>query len=241
MVVVITSKLDLPSQFQHHHISSLVHGFLMEQLTTEMAQQLHAYRYNPLKLRVYVQHKQWYLQVVSLEASLSIELVKVFDQLSSLNLRYHKLQVPLTDTAIQTIDIAQLVKASMTKTDPAKTFKLTFVTPTTFKDGKGYDVFPDIRKILRSAMLTFDYFSEQTKIYDYETLAYLSDNLKIISYNLHSTKFKLEGSYVPGFKGSIIIKARGQQQILQLLELIFAYARLSGVGVKTSLGMGGIL
>ena len=121
---------------------------------------------------------------------------------------------------------------------PKTMLKLAFLSPASFKSDGAYDIFPDVKKILRSIMLNFDYFSPQVKIYDYDAPDFFAQQARIADYSLQSARFSLEGVRIPSFKGKITLRLKGNAQTLKILNLILAFGELSGVGIKTSLGMG---
>ena len=237
-IVKITCRLGLPASLMHHNIGSLLHGVLMEQLNSESADKLHLYRYNPIKQRLYFVEKVAMWEVVCLDSLISSELVQIFGKFDSIYLKRHETAVSVSDVDIKEILLDDFVRRYMTETAPKSLIKLAILSPTSFKSEGYYDIFPDVKKMLRSIMLNFDYFSSSVKIYDYDALEYLAGQVKILDYSLHSTRFSLEGVKLPSFKGKITLKLRGNIQTLQILNLIFAFGELSGVGIKTSLGMG---
>lgn len=63
---------------------------------------------------------------------------------------------------------------------------------------------------------------------------------QIVDYRLRSTKFYLEGTKIPAFMGELTIRVNAPLPILQLADVLLRSAVYTGVGVKTSLGMGKI-
>ena len=45
---------------------------------------------------------------------------------------------------------------------------------------------------------------------------------------------------IPSFIGNIDIYIRGPQTMTNLVNLLISFAKFSGIGIKTSIGMGGI-
>lgn len=233
-------KLDMPSKIRHHNIGSVLHGVIMELLPQETVQRLHDYRYNPLKQRLYFDTHGVTWQIISLEKELTQELTKIFNCCSEVHLRRHDTTLKLLEKNFEEININFFVEQFMQSTQLSKFININFISPTSFKSDGKYDIFPEIRKILRSAMLTFDYFSDTTKVYDYDALEYMCKCISIVDYSLKSAKFGLEGVKIPGFKGGITLKVAGNLQILQLAHLLINFGQLSGIGIKTSMGMGGV-
>lgn len=235
-----TLKLDLPDNLRTHNIGSLFHGYIMEQLPTLVVENLHSHRYNPIKQRLFFDKENVYWQLISLETELCDILEKAFDPVSNIHLKRHNVKIPVLEQKTENIDLSDFVKSKM-ESDSKNVIKFTIISPMGFKNDGKYSVFPDIRLILRSIMLNFDYFSKSIKIYDYETLDYLAESIQFLDYHLSTTRFELEGVKIPSFKGNMVIKINANHNIKNLANLIFSYGELSGAGIKTSLGMGGIL
>jgi CRISPR-associated endoribonuclease Cas6 len=239
MIAKILCRLDLPKNLKTQNISSVLHGVLMELLDTNLVEQLHTLRYNPLRQRIYFEKEDVIWEVVSLYGILTDELINIFKNIDEINIKHHNQIVQLKSKEIKEIDPEKFVRDIMNSDEELSHFvKLDVVSPMSFKSDGNYDIFPDVRKILRSVMMNFDYFSEKTKIYDYDTLEYLIQQVRVVDYNLHSTRFYLEKVKIPSFKGNITLKIQGNSQILKLVYLILNYAEISGIGIKTSLGMG---
>jgi len=239
MIVKIVLQLDLPADLRTHNIGSLLHGVIMERLHPETASMLHQYRYNPLKQRLYFEGEHTFWEVVSLEGRLSEELLIVFEGLEQIMLRHRQKGVSILGVVMERIELGDFVKVAM-EVEARRYVKLRVLTPMSFKVDGNYGIFPDVRMMIRSVMLTFDYFSEDMKLYDYETLDFLAENVRIVDYNLRSTRFELERVKIPAFRGSMTLRVDGNAQIQSLVNLIFAYGELSGIGIKTSMGMGGV-
>ena len=237
--MILDYKFKLDTLDLNQNMSSTFHGFLMGILKEETVYILHNYRYNPLKQRIFKENNEWYWNVISLEKSLSEELDLALNRTNFINLKHSNREINILEKSKEIIEISDFINKYMNLEEVQnKYISLEFISPTSFKDGKSHEIFPNIRKIIRSAMLNFDYFSEKTKIYDYEVLEYISENIKIVDYNLRSTKFALEGIRIPAFKGKITMRVNLNDHMLRLVYLIFKFSELSGIGVKTSLGMG---
>jgi len=60
----------------------------------------------------------------------------------------------------------------------------------------------------------------------------------VIRYDLKSVSFSLEGVKIPSFIGKITIKLHGTDTMANFVNMLFEFGEYSGVGIKTSLGMG---
>ena len=73
---------------------------------------------------------------------------------------------------------------------------------------------------------------------DADTLESLEEGAEIIRYDLKSVKFPIEKVRIPAFIGKITIKMKGTQTMTNFAHMLFEFGEFSGVGIKTSLGMG---
>ena len=66
----------------------------------------------------------------------------------------------------------------------------------------------------------------------------LADGLRISDYALRSTGFRLKETVIPGFTGRLTILL--SPPLAELWSTLLSWAEYSGIGIKTTLGMGGV-
>ena len=110
--------------------------------------------------------------------------------------------------------------------------RLTFPVPTAFKQAGHYTALPQEKLLLQSMQSKWNDAFPETPITR-------ELNLTIDSFRLYSSSFQLKGSLIPGFCGSLTLSAPRCDR--QELEALAAFARFGGIGIKTALGMGGVL
>ncbi|GFH41492.1 CRISPR-associated endoribonuclease Cas6 [Lactococcus hodotermopsidis] len=211
----------------------------MELLPSELVERLHTLTYNPLRQRLLFEKEEVIWEIVGLHKIISEALIKL-DNLTEITIKQAKTTVSLALFTKEVIKLDDFVSQEMTHENGSRIISLDFTSPTSFKSNGYYDIFPDIRKIFRSLMMNFDFFSETIKVYDYEVLDYIEEKVHIISYKLMTKNFHLEKIKVKGFQGQITLKITGANQFVKLVLLMIKYATFAGVGTKTSLGMGGV-
>ena len=86
-------------------------------------------------------------------------------------------------------------------------------------------------------MHKYDAFAENETIWMEEVLEQLAEYSEVIRYHLRSTVFHMEGVKIPAFKGSIMLRIRGPQPLVNLAHLLFRFGCYSGVGIKAAMGM----
>lgn len=117
---------------------------------------------------------------------------------------------------------------------------ISFNTPTAFKRNGKYVNYPDMQLIYQSLMNRYSAVSEDMDMRDEETLEQLAENSEIIRYRLKTVKFPLEKVEIIGFQGDIGIRIRGTDTMARYARMLFQFGEYSGIGIKTSIGMGSI-
>ncbi len=239
MITKINIKLNLPASLYSTNISSLLHGVLMELLSSEVQNMLHTMNnYSPLKQRLLLDKKEANWEIVSLSPAIGNQLISLFENRKEIMIEYHQQKVDLLSTEVELIDIKDLMKTYLNMNEVKKYINLKLLTPTSFKSNGQYDIFPEPTKIFRSIMLMFDEFNDEHHLFDRDTLHFIENNIKIIDYRLRSTRFHVEGVKIPSFIGEIRLKVNGPPQLAKFVHFLLAYGTYSGIGIKTSLGMG---
>jgi CRISPR-associated endoribonuclease Cas6 len=132
-----------------------------------------------------------------------------------------------------------LARRYMLEEAPVRDITVRFITPASFKSGGAYINMPTVRLIFQSFMLKWARFAADYALDDSETLEHLAEHCRISRYALKSAVFPLKGVKIPAFTGYVTIKITGPEQLARLAGLLAAFGEYSGVGIKTTLGMGG--
>lgn len=231
-------ELKLPEKIQTYNIGSVLHGVIISALSAEMQSLLHnETRYSPLKQRVIRENERYIWEIISLNDALSKELDEQFLYKESIYIAYHQAEIPMSLITKQIINPERLIKEVHQK-ESAKYYNLQFLTPTSFKSAGKFEIFPDVKKIFRSVMLNYDAFFDDYQLYDSESLEFLASCSEIVHYQLRSTSFSLEGVRIPAYIGKLTIRVKAPLAMRQLAEILLVLGEYTGVGVKTSLGMG---
>lgn len=92
--------------------------------------------------------------------------------------------------------------------------------------------------IYKSLMRKYSAASDEMDMYDDDTLEQLVMGSEITRYRLQSTVFPLEGVSIPSYKGSMSVRIHGTDTMSRYARLLFRFGEYSGVGIKSSIGMG---
>lgn len=225
----------------HYNMSSTFHGFLMSHLDTIVTDHLHTQALRPYTQRLIYgkDNVKWILTALndfSLEKILQPLMEDSFQTFSILD---HEMKFQIRSRKMETSSISQLMKKYYFS-EGQQYITIQFDTPSAFRSANRYVFYPDLRLIFQSWMQRFDAFSQDMKLLDEEVLQQLCDHTDIVQYRLHSTRFHLEKTKIPSFKGEITLKLNGPLQLVSLVNFLASYGEYSGTGIKTALGMGGI-
>ena len=116
---------------------------------------------------------------------------------------------------------------------------LNFITPTAFKQNGRYTIFPQERLLLQSLINRWNEIFTTCPIEDEDVFAALLAGIHIVDYRLQTSRFLLKSVRIPGFSGSCVLSARLAPPLLELWNTLLSFAHYAGMGIKTSLGMGG--
>lgn len=216
-------------------------GVLMEKVSGEYASLLHRQPFNPYATSCVLQDNEalvWQVNTLTDEAysNLLVPLMSVNEiELKALDKRFRIVGRELSSH--DTNELTSLIG----KEGPNK-FRVRFMTPTAFKRQGSYVFLPDVHLIFQNLLMRYFYVYEGSKDVDEETLNYIVEHARITSFNIHSQYFDHamgKGKKVPAFVGSIELLVRGPQQLEGLCRMLLHFGQYSGIGIKTSMGMGG--
>ena len=120
---------------------------------------------------------------------------------------------------------------------------LRFCTPTAFKSQKRYQKRPTTWLILQSLARKWSAcFPEHPMLkHDESDLEDLARGLQIRSFQLRDRTYYLKGNPIPGFIGSIRFENRLEGEQYLRTNALLLFSEYSGIGIKTALGMGGVV
>lgn len=221
-----------------YQMASLFHGALMEMLPKEYAGYLHLSQLHPYTQHLEFRNGEWYWVICCLNE----EAVKavIYDGLWNVNkftIRNRNMEVQVVQKIYSETTYKELMN-SFYDEESSRYIHIHFTSPTAFKQNGQYLFYPDIRCVFRSLMNKYDSAVRDEVMTDEDTLEQLCANAKIVDYDLKSVSFSLEGVKIPSFIGKITIKMQETGTMTNFANMLFKFGTYSGVGIKTSLGMG---
>ncbi len=218
-------------------MASLFHGALMELIPTDYAEQLHLSQLHPYSQHLELRNDKWYWVVSGLnERAEQIILDDALGNRESVFIRDKEMQVCLAGRKRRQISYEELA-GYFYREKAERQLHLRFVSPAAFKRAGQYLFYPDIRCIYQSLMNRYSAAAQENML-DEDALEQLTQSTRIVSYQLKSVNFHLEGVRIPSFVGEITIRIGGTQTMANFARILFEFGTYSGVGIKTALGMG---
>lgn len=225
----------------HSNKSSLLHGVIMENIDSEYAKVLHTTGLNPFTSNLVKEESQyiWTVTTLNKEAYEKIIQVLLSSDFNEFVIKHNNLKVQITDKRLTTKRKSELIERFY-HSEVGNQFQIRFITPTSFKSNGQYVIYPDIPFIFKNLMNKYNASSDEEMFDDEDTFKQIVNNTKIIRYNLRTTAYNLEGVKIPSFVGNITIKVSGTDTIRRFIRLLLEFGEYSGIGIKCSLGMGGV-
>lgn len=223
------------------NMSSVMHGVLMELVGRETAEYLHTESLRPYSQHLEIADDEMIWNVCSLTEFAYEKIVKVLmdEGLKEIYLKKHDVKFNIISRELTELPVKEL-SAGFYRENSDRYVKLRFLTPTAFKQNGKYTFYPDLSCIYGSLMRRMDFVSLRNGMYDEDLLEELTKRSDIVSYNLRTVKYHLEGVRIPAFIGWITIKITGAQSLINYVNMLMKFGEFSGLGIKTSLGMGAV-
>ena len=160
----------------------------------------------------------------------------VLEHLDALPLRSGT--APVTLRSVRRVeDVEELFAAPV-----ARNGVLTFQTPTAFKSKGEYQLLPVQQLVVQNLVLRWNACLGDECPLDIapDALQTLAEGLVYQNIQLSSHSYPLKGQSIPGVTGWLNIKNRLNGFSAVLTNVLLQFAAFSGVGIKTTLGMGGV-
>ena len=217
-----------------------IYAWILSQIPAAYGDALHRQGEKPVSQYLCVSGKSappvWTLSCLNEETCKVLEaLLRTLDKIP---LHTGTLKVSLLDSRT-ILSVRDLTEQARQKA-ATPFFHLSFRSPTAFRRDGQYVIFPEKPLLLHSLAEKWDSVFPAYPLRDAEMLKTLEDGLKIVDYRLQSCRFPLKDVRIPGFTGQITIQARLSPPLLEVWKSLAYFSTFSGVGIKTTLGMGGV-
>ena len=246
----LTITLNMPPKARLNQAAgSLLHGFIMEQINTDYADYLHSQQVRPYSQYIKADAKHnvlhWYISALNTQAADEI-LQPLLNMMPQVYLKRKKLELVISSRRLsEALSYKQLAQKYFLPQSSDKNLKqivkFTFQTSTGFKSNGENIIFPDAYLIFTSLLRRFNAFSGIDSFAQRRTIGHLTEALRVADYDLHYSPFSVEGRKIPAFKGTYSLKINSGGIEQRIISMLSEYTNYSGIGIKTALGMGGVI
>ena len=233
---------ELKSSQLNYNMASILHGVIMEHVTTEFGDKAHIagtrdYSQNIRKNR----DDKWIWTINTLDDEAGKNIIESISKLNEIELKSKELIVPLENIKTVETSFDELFERHYYgDKKPQRYINLRFVTPTAFKSEGKYVNIPTVRLIISSLMSKYDAISTETTLKGYDTLEQITEQIEISRYNLKSCQFQLEGTKIPAFIGNVVLFVNGNTNLVSMVNMLADFGQYSGIGINSAIGMGAV-
>lgn len=223
-------------------LGPMLQSVLMEHADSLYAEQLHASMLNPYSQYCFVNDKDeivWRISTLTDEAM--NRLIDPISKIEEFTLRNLGKTFVVTKRLCESFGMDHLL--GILKEDAPSTFRIRFVSPVAFRSKGRYVIMPDVWFIFQNLLMRYSQMYAGDAEIDIDTLEYIVEHVSISSYNLHSHYFLRtmgKSDRIPAFLGSLTFHVAGPQSLRGLVAMLLTFGEAAGVGIKTSMGMGGM-
>lgn len=218
-----------------------LYAWLLEQISEEYGETLHQQGETPISQYLHFDKETgkvlWTVSLLSegMEGIFS----PILDNLKEINLHTEHFQLTMISKEAVASSQEVILSVRSPSEERCRT-EITFLTPVSFKKEGRYEIFPSVRLILQSLVNKWNEVCPDFPLEDADALEAMERGLYIVDYNLRSTRYPLKNIKIPGFIGTIQIESRLAVPLEELWQTLLAMAPYTGIGIKTTLGMGGV-
>ena len=232
-------NMELESKELNINMASLFHGYLMENIDSAYAEYFHYNTTNPFTSCIFKDTKEdkFFWRVTTFSQKAYDMLMSYFSKgiPEKIYLKNKDLEINVKSFSIQKKSYEDLFLEATER----KRIKL--ISPTSFKSDGITHIFPNISTLISGVIAKINQHSETAELEDKKIVNELLEKVYIKDYNLRTKIFHLESIKIKGFIGTMDLAIKGEDRTLaNILNFIILMSEYTGLGIKTSLGMGGV-
>lgn len=216
-------------------------GVLMELIDSDYADFLHNGHVNPYSQSVFLEEGKIFWKVSTLNKEAYEQIIKVLidPKFSGFELKSKGVEIGVKRKEIDSIGLSKLVEIFY-KGPGANKKKIYFRTPASFKQSGHYHLFPEPFLVLQNLAIRYGVLFDADGDLDEEMKEQLKKFMFATNLQLKTLRMPLEGVRVPGVVGRVDLNVSGPDTLANYVNMLLEFARFSGVGIKTSMGMGAV-
>ncbi len=223
-------------------LGPMLQSVLLSHADAEYAELLHATGFNPYSQYCFKDSNGNFIwRINALTDDAAYRLLEPARKIESFTLR----NISATFAVSKQVSESESISCLLEKLhgDADARYRIHFATPTAFKSKNRYVFMPDVHLIFQNLLMRYNQVYAGDNEIDSETIDYIAAHTDITSYNLRSRYFPRtmgKQDKLPAFVGTITLHVAGPQSLRGLVSMLLAFGEAAGVGIKTSMGMGGM-
>lgn len=240
-MTLVETELTLPEgKLLNQSMGSVMHGFLMETISKEWAEELHSMNIRPYSQYLAVKGGRPYWRIATLTEEAFDNILAPVMKMRSAYLRQHSCEIGFGPFQICKKESSQdLAKKYFETLGKIHHVEMRFCTSTSFKTNGAYAMFPEPRLLFCNLIAKWNVFSTSSVLEEDHLVQHIADGLSITEYNLHTHPYSVEGRRIIAFRGMLKLGLFKSDMNARLASLLCDFASYCGTGIKTALGMGG--
>lgn len=234
---------DMPLKKYNMKLGPIFQSWLYEYLSNDEVINLHDSTLNAFSVGVYQEKESLIFEVNTLNYQYSNLFEKILMDPGMLSIQFKNwedIKFNIQEKRITTLTSHQLKNLFYDEKNISK-FDIYVKTPAAFMQGGKYINLPNIEVMFRNILSRYNYVFEDSLKVDNDLLNEIMMNTYIGRYNLRSRYFPIHKVYIPSFNGNFRILVKGNHTIKNYIRMLLKFAEFSGIGIKTSMGMGKII
>jgi CRISPR-associated endoribonuclease Cas6 len=221
-----------------NRIAYPLYSELLKHVSPDFAYEMHKTGFTPISQYVEIEKDNviWHLSLFG-EKSIN-ECTKAIDELSTFVIKNVNMVFYVKSKKSEYITFDDIINSAGDSYDMSYR-TIQFVTPTSFKSGNQYAIFPSSDLILKNLLKKWNNYCCNIKLEDQDMAKILLSGVEIAGYRLSSAYYLMKGQRIRSFCGYIRLCAKLPAPIMQIYKALLVFSKYSGIGIKTALGMGG--
>ncbi len=240
MIVQYRLKLKNETEPYGASLAYPLYAWLLSQVPTQVGEEMHVQGIKPISQAVCrgdaSGNAYWIVNLLTDQA------VDAFGQVleKAECAQLHQRCIYFEGKAVESIDGPQMLirRAELLREQNRLTMNL--LTPTSFKQAQRYVIFPQEHLILQSLVQRWDMCFPEMPLDDPDAMQAMLQYVHIADYQLRTLRHPLKQTRIPAFQGRMVLEARLPVPLKEILDVLYCFAPYSGIGIKTTLGMGAI-
>ncbi|MCC8090872.1 MAG: CRISPR system precrRNA processing endoribonuclease RAMP protein Cas6 [Oscillospiraceae bacterium] len=217
-----------------------LYAWLLSQMPEEVGDTLHQQGETPLSQYLYYDFdRKETIWILSFLADWLAEIAQpVLSGLSCISLHSGALRVSLISCRETPSAPTLIEQARQAAECRYTTFQL--LSPVSFRQNGRYVLFPQERLLLQSLIAKWNLTFPRYTLEDADAFQALETGSHIVDYRLRTSRLHIKHPKFPGCYGIVPVESRLSAPLEEIWRLLVRFAPYCGIGIKTTLGMGGV-